>query len=206
MSHRHAVVLVVLASALTLAVSVAHADVFNMPTGQTSLSFVTVGDPGNAAGDGNRPATARSIIPYQMGEYDVTVGQSVRVPQRRGENGHLRPLQQLHGPAPVNGAACRPSGLHRAAFREAIATRSAAATPKPPTARSSMSVGETRRGSAIGCKTASPPGAEGPGTTETGAYTLNGDTTNLLTETRNAGATYFIPSENEWYKAAYYRG
>ena len=22
--------------------------------------------------------------------------------------------------------------------------------------------------------------------------------------TRNAGATYFIPSENEWYKAAYY--
>ena len=24
--------------------------------------------------------------------------------------------------------------------------------------------------------------------------------------TRNAGATYFIPSENEWYKAAYYKG
>ena len=49
-----------------------------------------------------------------------------------------------------------------------------------------------------------PTGAEGPGTTEAGAYTLNGDTTNLLTETRNARATYFIPSENEWYKAAYY--
>ncbi len=46
--------------------------------------------------------------------------------------------------------------------------------------------------------------AEGNGTTETGAYTLNGDTTNLMTETRNAGAKYFIPSENEWYKAAYY--
>ena len=49
-----------------------------------------------------------------------------------------------------------------------------------------------------------PTGVEGAGTTETGAYTLNGDTTTLLTETRNAGATYFIPSEDEWYKAAYY--
>jgi hypothetical protein len=29
------------------AAAAAHADVFNMPTGDTSLSFVTVGDPGN---------------------------------------------------------------------------------------------------------------------------------------------------------------
>jgi formylglycine-generating enzyme required for sulfatase activity len=47
-------------------------------------------------------------------------------------------------------------------------------------------------------------GTEGAGTTETGAYTLNGDTTSG-TESRNAGATYFIPNENEWYKAAYYK-
>ncbi len=48
-----------------------------------------------------------------------------------------------------------------------------------------------------------PTGAEGPGTTETGAYTLNGQL-NLTTVTRNAGAKWFIPTENEWYKAAYY--
>ncbi len=46
-------------------------------------------------------------------------------------------------------------------------------------------------------------GTERAGTTETGAYTLNGDTTNGL-ETRNAGAKWWLPSENEWYKAAYY--
>ena len=46
-------------------------------------------------------------------------------------------------------------------------------------------------------------GVEGPGTTETGAYTLDGDTTSGL-ETKNAGATWWIPSEDEWYKAAYY--
>jgi hypothetical protein len=35
------------------------------------------------------------------------------------------------------------------------------------------------------------------GSTETGAYTLDGDTSNLMTETRNPGATYTIPTENE---------
>jgi sulfatase modifying factor 1 len=51
-----------------------------------------------------------------------------------------------------------------------------------------------------------PSGAEGPGTTETGAYTLNGATSDsaLTGVTRNVGATWFIPTENEWYKAAYY--
>ncbi len=50
-------------------------------------------------------------------------------------------------------------------------------------------------------------GIENATTTEDGAYTLNGDldlsgTTGL--ETRNAGAQWWIPSEDEWYKAAYY--
>jgi formylglycine-generating enzyme required for sulfatase activity len=46
---------------------------------------------------------------------------------------------------------------------------------------------------------------ETAGSTETGAYTLNGDTTSYL-EARNAGATYFLPTANEWYKAAFYKG
>ena len=47
---------------------------------------------------------------------------------------------------------------------------------------------------------------EAAGSTETGAYTLNGATSQsaLMAIGRNAGATYFIPSENEWYKAAYF--
>jgi formylglycine-generating enzyme required for sulfatase activity len=51
-----------------------------------------------------------------------------------------------------------------------------------------------------------PTGTEGNGTTETGSYTLNGATSNeaLLAVTRNANANYVIPTENEWYKAAYY--
>src|SRR5262249_17847780 len=52
-----------------------------------------------------------------------------------------------------------------------------------------------------------PTGAESPGTTETGAYTLNGAITSpaLMAVSRNAGAKWILPTENEWYKAAYYQ-
>jgi formylglycine-generating enzyme len=48
---------------------------------------------------------------------------------------------------------------------------------------------------------------QGGGSTEMGAYTLLGGTatpSNGTTVTRNAGATIFLTSEDEWYKAAYH--
>ncbi len=45
------------------------------------------------------------------------------------------------------------------------------------------------------------------GSTETGAYTLLGGTptpSNFATIMRSTTATVYLPSENEWYKAAYY--
>jgi formylglycine-generating enzyme required for sulfatase activity len=42
---------------------------------------------------------------------------------------------------------------------------------------------------------------QGSGSTETGAYTLSGNTGII---TKNVGATVYLPSEDEWYKAAYY--
>jgi formylglycine-generating enzyme required for sulfatase activity len=47
-------------------------------------------------------------------------------------------------------------------------------------------------------------GATNGASTETGAYALNGATTGIIT--KNAGATWWIPSEDEWYKASYYKG
>lgn len=48
---------------------------------------------------------------------------------------------------------------------------------------------------------------QGDGDTETGAYTLNGYTgTDGRTIQRNAGWTCAVTSEDEWYKAAYYKG
>jgi formylglycine-generating enzyme required for sulfatase activity len=48
---------------------------------------------------------------------------------------------------------------------------------------------------------------QGSGDTETGAYTLLGGSvtpSNGLSITRNPGAIWFLTSEDEWYKAAYY--
>lgn len=42
---------------------------------------------------------------------------------------------------------------------------------------------------------------QGAGSTEAGAYTLSGNTGSII---KNSGATVWLPSENEWYKAAYY--
>jgi len=48
-----------------------------------------------------------------------------------------------------------------------------------------------------------PTGAQGPGTTEDGAYINVG---NQATFARVANALFFIATEDEWYKAAYYKG
>jgi len=52
-----------------------------------------------------------------------------------------------------------------------------------------------------------PTGAQDASTTEAGAYPLSGATTNaaLNAVSRNSGAQWFVPTENEWYKAAYHK-
>ena len=69
----------IIAIAVATPPSIVRADVFNLPSGQTSLQFVTVGDPGNApdtlveddlsTGHGSVPYT------YQIGKFDVTSAQ-----------------------------------------------------------------------------------------------------------------------------------
>jgi formylglycine-generating enzyme required for sulfatase activity len=51
-----------------------------------------------------------------------------------------------------------------------------------------------------------PAGPQAPGTTEDGSYVLGGAVTGLalMAITRHEDARYVIPTEDEWYKAAYY--
>ena len=46
---------------------------------------------------------------------------------------------------------------------------------------------------------------QGAGSTETGAYTLVGGQTTGTAPAKNGGAAFWIPTENEWYKAAFYQ-
>jgi formylglycine-generating enzyme len=45
---------------------------------------------------------------------------------------------------------------------------------------------------------------QGSGSTETGAYTLVGGQTGGIAPKKNDGAQFYIPTEDEWYKAAYF--
>ena len=53
-----------------------------------------------------------------------------------------------------------------------------------------------------------PTGMQGSLTTEDGAYAINGATTNAewMAITRKNDAMWFLPTEDEWYKAAYHKG
>ena len=168
--------------------------------GPINVDLVPVGDPGNAADSTGYGAVA---YPYSIGKYDVTTSQYAAF------------LNAV--------AAADPYGLYNSNMASSFA------------AQGSGAVGISRSGSAgsftysvIGngnvpifaviwgsaarfsnwLQNGQPTGVEGPGTTETGTYTLLGQTSTapLLLVTRNPGATWFIPTEDEWYKAAYYKG
>ncbi len=51
-----------------------------------------------------------------------------------------------------------------------------------------------------------PTGPQNNATTEDGAYTLTPTGISENSVTRNPGAGYWVPSHDEWYKAAYYNG
>jgi formylglycine-generating enzyme len=216
---------VVVAVVLTLAISVAQADVFDMGgtrdrvtgvwTGQASLEFVTVGDPGNAADtlmmrDGT---TGYGSVPYayRMGKYDITIAQYVQFLNAVAATDTYGLYSSRMAPTPGNPSQtyCLPAiGITRSGssgnYAYAVSGSYSQAANCPIF---DVSWGDAAR-FCNWLQNGQPAGAEGNGTTETGAYTLNGAISQLalIAITRNAGATYFIPSENEWYKAAYYKG
>jgi len=177
----------------------AHADVFNMPSGETSLRFVTVGKPGNAAdttGYGSVPYT------YQMGTYDVTLAQYADFLNAVAKTDTYGLYNSNMG---NGGGELYPFGIGRSGSPGSYSysvTGSVTGVANLPVF--DVSWGDAAR-FCNWLQNGQPTGTE-LSTTGSGAYTLNGGTSEsaLLAVSRNAGATYFIPSEDEWYKAAFF--
>ena len=214
-----------IAVVLILTASVAHAqvsNVFNMSNGEVSLQFVTVGDPNNPPDTGGTVGDGSVDYVYQMNKYDVTVGQyclflnAVAGTDTYGlYNSNMAvggdfiyfPTVGITRTGKAGSYTYSVSYTASAwssyvAYDPALYPTALAAAADCPIAF--VTWGDAAR-FANWLQNGQPTNlGEAAGSTETGAYTLNGDTTSFLTETRNAGAKYFIPSENEWYKAAYF--
>jgi formylglycine-generating enzyme required for sulfatase activity len=177
----------ILAAAMVLTARIVSADVFNMGPGLTNLQMVPVGNPGNAPDTlvMNDGTTGYGPVgyAYSISKCEITAGQYAEF------------LNAVAGTSD-------PYGLYNGSMAlssvGSIITKTGsgymAALPNQPV--NYVSWGDAARF----CNWLQT------GTTENGAYTLGGhsDSTYLMTVTRNAGATYVIPTEDEWYKAAYY--
>jgi len=190
-----------LLACLTAFPTTAQADVFNMPGGQTSVSMVTIGNPGNVPDTGGTVGAGAVSYTYKMDAYDVTTAQYTQFLNAVAATDTYG--LYTDSPEYTSMAAAFPTVGITQSGSSGSYTYSVIGNGNVPV------FGVTWGDAARFCnwlQNGQPIGAEGNGTTETGAYTLNGavSTSALMAITRNADATYVIPSVDEWYKAAYY--
>jgi len=198
-----AIVLVVLL--VTFLTSSVQANVFNMPTGLTSLETVPVGDPGNAGewsgqsygGYGPDRVCGAVGYDYRIAKYEVTAGQYTEFLNAVAKNDTYGLYDANMWSSPF-GCKIQQSGS------------SANYTYSVTSDYANRPVNFVNYYDA--CRFANwlhnnqPTGAEGAGTTETGAYTMTSDGIANNTIVRNADWKWAVTSEDEWYKAAYYKG
>ena len=155
------------------------------PAGAITIDYVPVGDPGNASewsGYLPGPNVGGVSYEYSIGETEVTVDQYTEF---------------LNAKA----GAADPMGLYDASMpiTKAGAVYTATDGNKP--------IANVNWGDAARFANWVNNGGGG-GDMETGAYALGGAMSDPALEaiSRSGAATVFLPSEDEWYKAAYYDG
>ncbi|MFM8172586.1 MAG: formylglycine-generating enzyme family protein [Pirellulaceae bacterium] len=174
---------------------VAKADVFQMPEGLTSLQFVEVGDPGNAPDSNGMGAVAYR---YRISKYETTAAQWVEFLNAKGraeeEGGLWTENMSRADPGEDKDPRC---DIRRSGEAGSYVYRVAPEFANRPVNFVSY---------LDSCRFCNwLHNGQGDGDTETGAYELRGYSgTDGRRIRRNPGAKFFVPTENEWYKAAYY--
>ena len=162
--------------------------------------FVTVGNPGNSndvveQGTGSGLYLGGVNYIYNMGKYDVTVSQYAAFLNAVAATD----TYSLYNPSMATDLNI--AGIARSGGSGSYTYSAIGSGEHPVTYVSWFDAARFANWMANG----QPTGlGEVAGSTERGAYTLDGLTVGGLSITKNANASYWIPSENEWYKAAYY--
>ncbi len=162
-----------------------------------TIDWVTVADPGNACEVQSQGCFGAVAEIYRISKYEVTNAQyaeflnvvAVADPNGLYNTGTANPSPGFHG------------GITRSGSSGSFAYSTIAGRENMPV--NYVSFWDAVR-FANWLHNGQPTGAQDNTTTEDGAYTLTPSGMANNTITRNAGATVFVPSEDEWYKAAYY--
>ena len=151
----------------------------------------SAGNPHDASGFGG------VAYDYRIGKHEVTIGQYVVFLNSVAADD----TYSLYHP--IMGTDHNVAGISRSGSSGSY-TYSAIGSPNMPVTH--VSWGDAAR-FCNWLHNGQPTGTQNLSTTEDGAYFLNGDNSNtgLKAVTRKADANWFIPSANEWYKAAYYQ-
>ncbi|MBN2293563.1 MAG: SUMF1/EgtB/PvdO family nonheme iron enzyme [Pirellulales bacterium] len=161
-----------------------------------TFDWVTVGNPGNAGdtkvmGDGTSGHGSVSYT-YRISKYEVTTSQYVEFLNAVAAS-DLKGLYRPSMSSDIFGCKIEQTGSDGSYSYSVAADRA-----KRPV--NFVSFFDAMR-FVNWLENGQPTGAQGPGTTEDGVYTISDG----VSEVRNPNATYFIPSEDEWYKAAYHK-
>ncbi len=154
-----------------------------------TIEWVTVGDPGNTA-DTTGYGTVN--YEYQIGKYDVTIGQYTEFLNAVAKTDTYS-LYNTSMANHLNGAGISRTGSS-GSYTYGVINNGGDSSNRPITYVSWFDAARFANWMQNG---------QGASSTETGAYTLNGATSGNAPG-RNEGAQFYIPTENEWYKAAYY--
>jgi formylglycine-generating enzyme required for sulfatase activity len=160
-----------------------------------TIDMVTVGNPGNANDTGGSEI-GRVDYPYQIGKYGVTIGQytaflNAADPNGTNPNGIYNASMGTN--RNITGISKNP-GVATAGTYYGVINNGGDSSNRPITYVSWFDAARFANWMHNG---------QGSGDTETGAYTLNGATSGNAVAV-NPGAAFYIPTQNEWYKAAYY--
>jgi sulfatase modifying factor 1 len=172
-----------------------------------AIPTVEVGDVGNApaaiTSSGTNLSVGQVFSPFRIGVNEVTVSQyatflnavaSVTNAANSSIVASLYPASLMGSPTNVSGITRTGTGASASPFVYS------------PSGNASHPMAYASWFSAARFANWMHNGATNGAGTEDGAYTLDGETNDGMGIARNAGAKWWIPSEDEWFKAAYYKG